>query len=289
MTLRQFISLWLEANREYVRRQLVSRAVNNQTAFRISELYRATHEQFDPLFVLSTGRTGTKLLTKIFNAHPAIQAFHEPFPEPYYHSAYAYRHHKERPGELRMMIDCARYGLIRDTFLTGKKYVETNNKLTFFAHPLAELYPKSRFVHLVRKPTAFVQSGCSRGWYSDRVITDEGRIQPRDGDHAAWADYSQVKKIAWLWNETNRFIEEFKATLPGDRMLTIQSEALYRDPAAPRAVFELLGIESLPENTLKRLLKRPVNRQRPSSIRKLTSEQQAEVVALTPLARTYYG
>lgn len=282
MTIRELLGQWVQANRDFIKQQQDRRAVTYQQSYKTSELYPATHQQYDPCFVLSTGRCGTKLLTKILQAHPSVAAFHEPVPELYYYAGYAYRHHQQRHEELKAVIDCARYQLIRDSFILGRKYVETNNRITFFAYQLAELYPKSKFIHLLRNPLSFVRSGYSRDWYSDRVITDEARIQPVDAQREAWKAYSQVGKIAWLWNETNRFIHDFTATLLGDRVLTIRSEDFFSDPLVSKAIFAFIGVESLPVGKLRRLLKKPVNRQ--STIKRLSEAQKAEVVAIATLA-----
>ncbi|MDZ7690395.1 MAG: hypothetical protein U5K69_04470 [Balneolaceae bacterium] len=115
---------------------------------------------------------------------------------------------EDQPEIVSKIVDAARYEQIRNAWLLDKKYIETNNRITFFCYALSELFPKSQFIHLVRQPEAFITSGLARDWYSNSVLHDEGRIKPTDNE------LQQVEKIAWLWNETNHFIEQFKREIP---------------------------------------------------------------------------
>ena len=288
MTIGDLIRRWLDANREFAREQSLGRAVTHQSRFKTSEVFDAVHETFDPVFVLSTGRVGTKLVVKILDSHPDIEAFHEPVPGPDYYSTYAYKHWKTRHDELKTVIDCARYQVIRDVFLADKKYVEANNRITFFAHQIAELYPRSKFVHLIRNPNSFIRSGRARRWYSDKVITDEARIRPESDPDGTWSRLTDAGRIAWLWNETNQFIHDFKETLPSNRVLTLRAEDLFSDPDAGASLFRLVGIEPPTRSRLEKLIRRPVNRSRPSALEELSDEEEAEIEIQTPLATTYY-
>jgi hypothetical protein len=98
---------------------------------------------------------------------------------------------------------------LRYTYKTGKRYIETNNYITFFAPLLVKLFPDAKFIHLTRNPVQFIKSGLSRYYYTGGS-EDDKRIIPKDKGQGYWENLSQVGKIAWLWNETNLFIEKFK-------------------------------------------------------------------------------
>ena len=128
----------------------------------------------EPIFVLSTGRVGTMLLTRLFELEQGLHIEHEALPEMLLAGKTAYD-----TGDISFAkgaFIAGRYEAIRDYKLRGLRYVETNNRLTFFAPAMAELFPKAKFIHLLRHPDSFVSSGIQRNWYTGKTITDEGRI-----------------------------------------------------------------------------------------------------------------
>lgn len=222
----------------------------------ITELYGKVHSDFDPVFVLSTGRCGTAFLTNLLQLKKDLQVFHEAYPEFFYHSGVAYKEHLLNNDKVSAIFDVARYELIRNTYIEGKKFIETNNRITFFAHQIAALYPNSKFIHLVRNPTSFVKSGLARNWYSGKSLYDEGRIRP---DHSDWNNWSQIEKILWLWNETNSFAEEFKKGISADRFLFIKSEDLFRSPEVQNSIFDFIGSDRPSDVSMKRRTSRKIN------------------------------
>lgn len=229
----------------------------------LGDLYRRVHQEAKPVFVLSTGRVGTKLLTQIAGFDKEIYAVHEPYPELTYHSVEAYL--KPKDPLVEQAVDVARYELIRNAFLLSKKYIETNNRITFFAYALAELYPGAKFVHLVRNPIDFVKSGIQRNWYSGMNFYDEGRI--KEDDAAVWNGFTLAEKIAWLWAHTNQFIEEFKLSKP-DRCFTIKSEDLYSGGEMVKELVEFMGVQ-VSSKEINRLTKQKVNASNGKNIGKI--------------------
>ena len=202
MNYARFFNLLLLANRDSIKSQIEKKQIDrNRSRFDLYRLYDEVHEKAAPCFVLSTGRCGTMLLDKIFNKHSQIRSFHEPSPELVYFSKYAYIHHADHDDQLRMLVDGARYDVIRDSYMLDKMYTETNNRITFFAYQLTTLYPRARFVHLVRHPFRFIESGLKRQWYSGIHLHDEGRIVPADPKAVGWEKIERIEKIAWLFCE----------------------------------------------------------------------------------------
>ncbi len=74
---RAISGLW-KANIDHFKKEISNRKINVQTKYDYSELYNIVHNESRPCFVLSTGRCGTALLTKIFEEHshqtPALNA-----------------------------------------------------------------------------------------------------------------------------------------------------------------------------------------------------------------------
>jgi hypothetical protein len=233
-------------------------------------------------FVLSTGRCGTAFLTEIFDRSARLSVHHTPKPELEYVSSLV---HRQRPAleALELAVLAARFELLVAAYRSGVMYVETNNRISFFAPALARLLPNARFIHLVRHPADFVRSGMRRGYYADGVVQHQ-RLMPRS--HPEWSSWTELEKIAWEWNEINGFIEGFKGTAPESRVLTIRSEALFRNREAIISVLEFVGIADdaalVSKLTHERL--KPVNEQRKGGFPKYEAWSDADKASLKRIA-----
>ena len=230
-----------------------------------------------PVFVLSTGRVGTMLLTRLFELEKGLHIEHEALPEMLYTGKLAYAD----PSNIEFTkgaFMAGRYEAIRDCQLQNLRYVETNNRLTFFAPAMAALFPNAKFIHLMRHPDSFVSSGIQRNWYTGKTITDEGRIAPGKD----LGIERQQDKIAWLWNATNAFIDDFKAGAGKDRTLTVRSEDLFSNAEEAERILNWLNFKA-DKTSIQKVLNTPVN----SSRKKKTPQEYN--TDLTPLVKKYYG
>ncbi|MFH5831720.1 sulfotransferase [Halalkalibaculum sp. DA3122] len=282
MKLRQILEKFYQVNVDLYRELRDQSRIHRQIReVDVRSLYDRVHREAAPCFVLSTGRCGTRLLTDILQESDQLRPQHVPTPELTYYSSFAYKNAREKPELVSSIIDSARYEQIRDAWVLGKKYVETNNRITFFCHALADLFPGSNFIHLVRKPEEFITSGLARNWYSGTVLHDEGRIAPEDNQ------VSQAEKIAWLWNETNGFIEAFKETCPEERVLTIRAEELFHSVDTTFRIFDFLDINPVAESVIRNKISRPVNQQDKSRVPKDRVTGQL-LEQWTPLRSRYF-
>lgn len=249
-------------------------------------------EQAEPTFVLSTGRCGTKLLTEAFETLPGVICQHTPTPELLYESRLAYEAGEQGKEMRRSAIRGARFELIAEAYLRERRYLETNNRVTFFAGELAEIFPRSRFVHVVRHPVDFVRSGARRDYYRG-CYGDIGRIRPTSGEWlTAWDTLGDIGRIGWLWNETNAFIENVKRSLPAERCLMVKAEELFRDPEVLLGIGEHAGLTTLPDRgRVLSLLSQPVNPSvEPEEIAAFetwSEEEKQTLRRVAPLAENY--
>jgi hypothetical protein len=217
------------------------------------------------------------LLTRLFELEKGLHIEHEALPEMLYTGKLAYAD----PSNIEFTkgaFMAGRYEAIRDCQLQNLRYVETNNRLTFFAPAMAALFPNAKFIHLLRHPDSFVSSGIQRNWYTGKTITDEGRIAPAKNSGIE----RQQDKIAWLWNATNSFIEDFKEGAGKDRTLTVRSEDLFSNTEEAERILNWLDFKA-DKTSIQKVLNRPVN----TSRKKKT--QQEYNPDLTPLVEKYYG
>lgn len=213
--------------------------------FREDRFWQAMAEQpgYSPVFFLSTGRSGTLFFTQLLAQDRRFVVAHNAAPELIAQSRVAYQcvqggmdaMHREL---LRQLLVVARQQVLDQCLRDGTTYVETNNRLTFFAPALLAMFPAARFVHLYRHPEAFVRSGLARRWYTGENSHDIGRIVPLAGTPAAeaWPGWNDVERIAWLWAETNRYIADFLDRVgPGLRC------AMYFEQPTAEEVARVLG------------------------------------------------
>ena len=228
------------------------RIVHHADRETIAEMY----EHGAPVFILSTGRAGSKFVAELLDLAPELRAFHEPRPTLEHFSDFAHRN-QARPEILRRMIDVARMETILETSIQGRIYVESNQCLTFFAPSLAELFRSSKFVHLVRHPGDFVVSAARKGWHRNDTIWEEGRV--KNPDPSRWAGMDQIERLGWLWDFTNRYIRDFLASLPAARSMTCRLEELASDSGRIEALFAFCGGTEPRRGDAKRLQKSRVN------------------------------
>ena len=201
-----------------------------------------------PVFFLSTGRTGTMWFTEYLERYSNVGVLHSPKPNLSMSGKFLFENYIES-GDIEQLkkVSNAIYSAGRDIHLRqiykcNKRYIETNNYVTFFAYGLAELFPDSIFIHLHRNPCSFIRSGINRGWY-DYNNQSNARLLQRDDEK--WNLYSQAEKIAWLWAKTNNFILKFMNTIDGDRQISLSIDELDSDNVA--MVISFIGLEYRPE------------------------------------------
>lgn len=224
--------------------------------------------EYNPVFFLSTGRTGTKLFSSLLEEDHSLKVYHAPRPELILEGRFLYENHRDAgrdmtPQAERAFFLLGRGDILFETEQHAKQYVETNNRVTFFLHCIKQVIPHARFVHLYRHPGEFIRSGVRRNWYSGSHEHDLGRIEPVSGIHRTrWPQYSVEEKIAWLWDETNRYILEQLHSLPSDRYFSLNFNEMNVDNLEDMIRF--IGADIGREHIIKAINK-PVNVQQSGS------------------------
>jgi hypothetical protein len=207
----------------------------------------AFSEEHPCVFVLSTGRVGTKTLAALLRLAPNLFVYHEPVPKLFGLSALAYRHFDDLPARKMLLVA---FGETRGTLLNyslacSRGYVETGPHVTFLAPTIVEAVPGVKFIHLVRDPRQVVRSAMRREWYDGHKY-DRTRIMPRPNSDLSrrWSSFDAFQKSAWLWAETNRWIMEFASTLPDDRTMLVRAEDIFSQ--VTRTIDDLFEFVSAP-------------------------------------------
>ncbi len=253
----------LESVGTRIKRRADRRRVVNRVS--LAELEQRGWSGVTPTFVLSTGRCGTRLLTELLEASGDVAVHHSPRPELVRVSRRAWEAFDEHPEMFVEVVKTAREEMIHEAVRYGQSYVETNNRVTFLAPAIARAFPESRFIHLIRHPADIVRSGIRRGWYSGQHAHDLGRIVPRPESHESdgWDARDPIEKIGWMWQETNRFIADFFASLGDDnRHITSRAEDLFASADECSRLVRFCDVEPPSTSRLATLISRPVNAQK---------------------------
>ena len=95
--------------------------------------------EMNPVFVVSTGRAGSELLLKLMNESKIGNVYHEPRPGMFYGSKLAFETNQDM--ESKKLADLnTRYDLLKKAYLEDSRFIETNNRVTFFMDVIAEIF-----------------------------------------------------------------------------------------------------------------------------------------------------
>lgn len=269
----QYLSLWLRPPQIVV---LEAEEINQPTLSFVS-----------PVFVLSTGRCGTKWLAELLRQDPRMWVNHNDYPELIRHSRLAYEQYRSEPRVFQEIIRATRDGYILNAHKRNQVYVEANNRITFFAHAIRVVYPRARYIHLVRHPGDFVRSGLRRGWYHGGRH-DVGRIR-NTNDSTTWEAMTDIEKIAWLWNETNQYIETFLKTLDVETYLQVKAEDMFGDAQVGENIADFVGAR-IDRRTIVAMQNKKINRQATGSTppyEQWSEEDQSQLQRHVPLSEHY--
>lgn len=200
-----------------------------------------------PVFVVSTGRSGSQMVARVLGAHPSVLALHEPMPHLLTEAYLKWR--GARPPEFfRYRLRRKRERNVSQYVDNGLCYVESSHYMSHFIPELRELFD-ARFVFLYRDGRTFTRSALDKGWYEEvpaleRAKTLLRRRLPIDVGNP-WHDHwleppagleSRFEKCAWLWSEINGLILRDLGAVPERDQLHLPLEGF-----GPESIGTLLG------------------------------------------------
>jgi hypothetical protein len=216
------------------------------------------------LFTLSTGRSGSKMLATILNNSESIIAIHEEKPHLFDLRTQVYQKEQFYHQELQdKIIAGQRFKIYHKAIVEKKLIADTSPFLSFFSLILAEIFPNSKFLFVYRKPEEFVRSGMRRGWYLNHP-NDIYRLKPKPNsmEFKYWGEWSQFKKICWLWSEYNTICHNLITQLPVNRKMIMPISNFWEDPCVSfKKLFEFINVQPLPEDLIRAKIGKPINAQ----------------------------
>lgn len=250
-----------------------------------------------PIFIVSSGRSGTAMLHKALSAKPDVEMHHE------------YAVQITQPLAVKRYLGLLDAGQTRAVLVESfgaaihhsraRLWGDSSNKLSWLIPDLAALFPQARFVHLVRDGRKVASSYLHKlgdETYDDRANAVmqahyDGQESPPppekpywwpvprrdDPAAAAFRSYDQFQRIAWHWAEINRVALAALADLPAHRTLFARLEDLTGSPDQVRDLYEFLGLPFADSDFA--VFARPHNVNKPED-RLLTETQRAQFDAI---------
>ncbi|MDA3792587.1 MAG: sulfotransferase [Elusimicrobia bacterium] len=214
------------------------------------------------VFIVSTGRTGTKFLARFFNKYDGIYALHEPRPD-FLAEGIKYAAGKLSDNKAVDILKSNRSAIYREVVRRGDGiYVESNNRLFALLKPLKKTFKDAKIIHIVRDGRDYVRSGMSRNWYkkSDSTLRLEATLFPDDPYFEKWKEMSRFEKIAWRWQKKDGFIYDTIKDITDT--LTVKFEDIFYSDnyKGLRKIAEYVGADNAYTETLiKDLVHKKVN------------------------------
>jgi hypothetical protein len=252
-------------------------------------------DQHPCVFTLSTGRAGTRTLASLLSLSTATLSYHEPKPLLYGLSQLSYLYgNKSCSDFIKEAFLIARKFHLDCTLSSRKGYVETSPQATFIAPIIHNVVPGSKFVHIIRDPKDFIRSGMRRRWYVDHPM-DTTRIKPPPGSKLSseWQFWSPFRKIIWLWQETNLWIDQFINTLGNKNCLFLHAEEIFEAQfESIEKLFSFLNSSMPSKNRIKAILSKKMNAQTSGDFPKFndwTNDMQAALIENAGKTAEYFG
>jgi hypothetical protein len=245
-----------------------------------------------PFFVVSSGRSGTAMMERLFTCFPQVEMHHE------------YMAHHIQPAAVKYHMGQIGLGevlhTLRATHAAAVHYSEapiwgdSSSKLSWLIPALEHVFPGARYIHLVRdgrKVTSSFLHKHAAECYEDqatgimqRYYDSRGELPAPPPEKKYWwplpprghaqelefLTYNQFQRIAFHWAEVNRTIMHHLDNVPAERRHTVRLEDLSSRADARQGLLNFLGLPW--DDRIMGLLNRPHNVTRPEDY-PLTPEQ----------------
>jgi len=210
------------------------------------------------VFVLSTGRSGSKAIAQLLNQHSAAECYHDSFPHLNTWSCdFLYGRAREEAiaKKIHALYNAANIGR---TLVHG----QSDQKLAPLVPILAKLFPTAKFIWLIRTADSFLSSSYPRGWFDnsefgyapnkEEFFTKEVTPSPFDAAHRTngflaneieedkWRQMTAFERNCWYWTYWNNLIERELSKLTEDRSMTIRLNELESNK---KAMLDFLGLD----------------------------------------------
>lgn len=200
-----------------------------------------------PVFILSTGRTGTKFLAEYLNNYTNVYAVHEPKPSRQLRMwSMAYLQGEVTQQKLSRIMPRLRSRILKKLD-SNTIYVESNPFITGFANVLKQEFTNPIIIHLVRDPREYIRSSLNygtttgfKGWLNRSLpyfYLDTQKIYNSE------QKLSDTEKVAIFWTKLNEFLNKSGEEYPYYHRIKFE-DLFDENHSGLNELLEVLGVES---------------------------------------------
>jgi hypothetical protein len=222
-----------------------------------------------PVFIVGTGRCGTRALYKMLLGTPGVEVHHEYLCTHVQQIAALWSMRELPMEEIATALDSL-YAVAL-YYSEAATWIDSSNKVSWLILPLSRQLPRAKFVVVYRdgrKVTSSFLHKLTDECYDDRstktllawldgsgdpIPPPEKRYWwnvPRPGQ-PFWSEFprfNQFQRICYHWQTCNAEIKRQLALLPADAFAEFKLEELVSDPAQVERLARFIGIEPKPEH-----------------------------------------
>lgn len=190
-------------------------------------------------FVLTTGRSGSTTISDFLSKHSKITCVHEPRKQLIRLST-EFAHGEKTKNQVQdelfsIYCNSSRY--------PDSVYGESDQKFWNLVPIVAELFPNSKFIWLIRDGRDVISSTCARRWFDQSIEEERGNPTSQDvidrwlyyrlngGKCGAfnsekWDEMSFFERNCWYWSHINTSIKNQLNAISRDRWQMVKLEEL---------------------------------------------------------------
>lgn len=228
----------------------------------------STDKSAEPVFVVGTGRNGTRSIFRMLRGNERIDAHHEYGCENIQKIACLYSMN---------LIDLSQAVLqVKEHYAAAINYcrkpiwLDSSNKASWIIEPLKEAFPRSRFIHITRDPRRVVPSyyyKLREEMYDDQSVQalaqwiDSGclmeqappkekkywwRLELNKDSNVSPVEYqrTRIERCCLHWSEATRVITDSFSRLEPSSHLTLRLEDLISKQQVIQVFLSFLGLNS---------------------------------------------
>jgi len=222
-------------------------------------------EALIPVFVIGSGRSGTRTIFKLLSGITDIEIYHEylcthiqKISALYYMNFISKQVVKD---QLMLLHGAAIY------YSEAKYWIDCSNKLSWIIEPLIELFPNAKFIYIVRDGRKVVSSYYHKlpdEMYDDKsteilkewINSNGEQIMPPPEKKYWWniptkgnpyctefQNYSRFQRVCFQWAESNRIIMDCMKHVPSNQQYFCKLEDLVSNKNILKDLLMFVGVD----------------------------------------------
>lgn len=218
-----------------------------------------------PFFVVGTGRSGTKLMQKIFSSQINVDSKHEYQCE--YIQRLAFKYYSKLIS-IEEVEDYLKKNYIASILYSKKEYwCDCSNKISWLIKPVSRILDNSKFIFIIRDGRKVVSSFYNKlndEIYDDistKIIIDwidepYKNIEPppekkywwniplqNKEEYKRFKTFNQFERICWHWKTCNLFVRNQLQQIPKTRYKVFKLEELTKNSSEQEKLFKFLDLD----------------------------------------------